>query len=122
MQEDDDQRGLVGWIVGLGALTAIGIAGVPFTHGMAFLLTTLSIFAVGSALFNPSMSGLVAASAEPHERGGVLGAYQGAASLGRVIGPVVGSGVASVVGLSGPFVVGAAVCIAGTLLLSQKRR
>ena len=26
MQEDDDQRGLVGWIVGLGALTAIGIA------------------------------------------------------------------------------------------------
>ncbi|WP_158514937.1 MFS transporter [Gemmatimonas phototrophica] len=103
-------------------LTAIGMAGVPFAHGMGFLLATLSVFAVGSALFNPSMSGLVAASADPHERGGVLGAYQGAASLGRVIGPVVGSGVASVVGLSGPFAVGAAVCLVGTLLLSQKRR
>ncbi|WP_434479259.1 MFS transporter [Gemmatimonas sp.] len=68
------------------------------------------------------MSGLVAASAAPHERGGVLGAYQGASSLGRVVGPVMGSGVASLVGLGGPFVVGAVVCVIGTALVARQGR
>lgn len=102
--------------------TAIGMLGVPFATNIPLLLVALSIFAVGSALFNPSMSGLVAASAAPHERGGVLGAYQGASSLGRVVGPVMGSGVASVVGLGGPFIVGAVVCVAGTLLVARQGR
>jgi MFS family permease len=68
------------------------------------------------------MSGLVAAAAEPHERGGVLGAHQGAASLGRVVGPMVASGVAQLAGLTWPFVVGAAVSVLGTLLLRAALR
>lgn len=103
-------------------LVAIGIAGVPLAHDLPYLLTTLSVFSIGSALFNPSMSGLVASSAASNERGGVLGAYQGAASLGRVIGPVIGSGVAKVVGLSGPFVAGALVCLVGTAFIASRQR
>ena len=49
------------------------------------------------------MSGLVATAAEPHERGSVLGAYQGAASMGQVLGPFAASGVASASSLSIPF-------------------
>lgn len=98
-------------------MIGIGLAFIPFAPSVPWLCATLSVFAVGSACFNPSMSGLVAAKAEPHERGGVLGAYQGAASLGRVVGPMVASGVAQLAGLAWPFAVGAAVSLGGALLL-----
>ncbi len=103
-------------------LIAIGMAGIPLAPQLSWLLATLAIFGVGSALFNPSMSGLVAGSAEPHERGSVLGAYQAAASLGRVIGPMAASGVAQVAGLAWPFVVGAAVSVLGLLFVTNTPR
>ena len=103
-------------------LIAIGMAGIPLAQQLPWLLATLAVFGVGSALFNPSMSGLVAGSAAPHERGGVLGAYQAAASLGRVIGPMAASGVAQVAGLAWPFVVGAAVSVLGLLFITSTPR
>jgi MFS family permease len=64
----------------------------------------------------------VAAAAEAHERGGVLGAYQAAASLGRVVGPVLGSGIATFAGLGSPFVLGAAICLGGLLFVANDTR
>lgn len=95
----------------------VGMAGVPFVHSINPLLAALALFSVGSALFNPSMSGLVAGAAEPHERGAVLGAYQGAASLGRVIGPLAGSAAAVGATLEWPFMIGAVVAMLGALLI-----
>ncbi|MDQ8166518.1 MAG: MFS transporter [Gemmatimonadota bacterium] len=103
-------------------LVAIGMGCVPASHSIGVLLVALGIFGVGSALFNPSMSGLVATAAAPHERGSVLGAYQGAASMGRVIGPFAASGVASAASLSMPFFVGAVVSLAGALLIHTRPR
>ena len=116
-----------------GAVVAgIGMAGIPFADTMPPLLVTLAVFSVGSALFNPSMSGLVAATAGAHERGGVLGAYQAAASLGRVVGPMAASGIASgfagtggVAGLSPlalPFLVGAVVSTLGAGVIRPQAR
>ncbi len=101
-------------------LVAIGMGFVPASHSIGFLLVALGVFGVGSALFNPSMSGLVASAAEPHERGSVLGAYQGAASMGRVIGPFAASGVASASSLAIPFLVGAVVSLGGALLIHTR--
>lgn len=100
----------------------IGIAMIvlPPIDTLAPLLAALGVFAVGTALFNPSMSGLVASAAEPHERGAVLGAYQGAASLGRVVGPFAGSMIARGTSLSWPFIVGALVSFGGALLIHSK--
>lgn len=103
-------------------LVAIGMAGIPLSSSIPVLLASLGVFSVGSALFNPSMSGLVAAAAEAHERGGVLGAYQAASSLGRVVGPVLGSGIASFAGLGAPFVLGAAICSGGLLFVARDTR
>jgi MFS transporter, DHA1 family, tetracycline resistance protein len=102
-------------------LVAIGMACLPPVHTIPMLLVALAIFGIGSALFNPSMSGLVAATAEPHERGRVLGAYQGAASLGRVLGPFAASAVARVGTLSWPFVLGAAVSVVGAVLIHSRQ-
>jgi len=101
-------------------LIAIGLACIPPVQSMGFLLLALALFGVGSALFNPSMSGLVAATAEPHERGAVLGAYQSAASLGRVIGPFLASAVARATSLSWPFIIGAVVSMGGVLLIHTR--
>lgn len=98
-------------------LIGVGIATIPPLRSIAPLLVALAFFAVGSALFNPSMSYLVANAAEPRERGAVLGTYQGAASLGRVIGPFAGSAIARATSLSWPFIVGAAVSLVGALLI-----
>jgi DHA1 family tetracycline resistance protein-like MFS transporter len=103
-------------------LIGIGMAGVPAATGMPLLLGALAVFSVGSALFNPSLSGLVATTAGPNERGRVLGAYQAAASLGRVVGPMLASGIASVAGLGAPFLVGAAVCVGGLAFVANDTR
>lgn len=103
-------------------LIAIGLACIPPVHSMALLLVALALFGVGSALFNPSMSGLVAATAAPHERGAVLGAYQSAASMGRVVGPFLASAVARASSLQWPFVLGAVVSLGGALLIHTRPR
>ncbi len=103
-------------------LIAIGLACIPSVHSMAWLLVALAVFGVGSALFNPSMSGLVAATAAPNERGAVLGAYQSAASMGRVVGPFLASAVARASSLQWPFVLGAVVSLGGALLIHTRPR
>lgn len=103
-------------------LIAGGLACIPPVHAMVALLVGLTLFGVGSALFNPSMSGLVAATAEPNERGSVLGAYQSAASMGRVIGPFAASAIARATTLSWPFIVGAFVSLAGVVLIHTRPR
>ena len=103
-------------------LIAVGMAFLPAVHTIPVLLIALALFGVGSAMFNPSMSGLVAATAAPQERGAVLGAYQGAASLGRVIGPFAASIIARVSTLSWPFVAGAAVSLLGAVMIHTRKR
>lgn len=103
-------------------LVGVGMACIPAVDSIPWLLGALAIFGVGSALFNPSMSGLVASAAQPHERGAVLGAYQGAASLGRVIGPFAASALARMTSLSMPFVLGAVVSLIGVFLIHTRPR
>lgn len=126
------QGGATGWLTrrfGAEQLTrsgallcGVGLALVPFTGSLPLLLGALAVFSCGSALFNPSMSGLIAGTAAPHERGGVLGAYQAMASLGRVLGPFAGSALASAFSLSAPFAAGAVVALGGMLLVRGRGR
>ena len=102
-------------------LIAVGMAFLPAVHTIPVLLIALALFGVGSAMFNPSMSGLVAATAAPQERGAVLGVYQGAASLGRVIGPFAASIIARVSTLSWPFVAGTAVSLLGAVMIHTRK-
>lgn len=102
---------------------ALGMAAVPLCAAIAPLLVALGTFGLGSALLNPTFGNLVAGLSDADERGAALGAYQSAASFGRVIGPFTASGVATVSTLSWPFAVGAVVSLAGIVLvrLAQQR-
>ncbi len=97
--------GLVQMIVGLGGLAMISwllfqggegtdLTAVPKDQvgGLKTAFYIASAFAVwGFAFVNPSVSALVSRSADSSEQGEVLGVNQSFASLGRILGPLVGS-------------------------------
>lgn len=96
---------------------AIGMFAIPFSTHMATLLIALGVFGLGSAILNPTFGNLVAGLADAHERGAALGAYQSAASFGRVIGPFTAAGIATISNLSWPFWVGSVVSLGGIALV-----
>ncbi len=71
----------------------------------------LGVFAVGGAIFVPSISTLVAATAGPTERGAVLGVFQSASASGRVVGPFLASAVVRAGSLKWPFAAGALISL-----------
>jgi len=68
----------------LGALPFVG-----WTGSFALLLVGAAVLAVGSGLFNPSLSALLSLSAPDDEQGGILGLGQSMSALGRVVGPAI---------------------------------
>lgn len=109
------------------ALSAIvlfiaGYAAVAASPDLPVLLGACAALALGSALFNPSITSLVSQEASRHERGAVLGAYQAATALGRVAGPAF-SGVLFSVALALPYLVAAALAVPALAFVAfaQKR-
>ena len=82
------------------------------------MLGACAVLAVGSALFNPAMSSLVSLEAAPHERGAVLGVYQGATSLSRVAGPAFSGLAFARLGEAAPFLLAAALLAPVLVLLA----
>jgi DHA1 family tetracycline resistance protein-like MFS transporter len=68
-------------------LMAVGFLALPGVPTLALLLLALSGLAVGRAISQPSLMSLTSLSAHPSQRGAVMGAFQSAASLARVMGP-----------------------------------
>ncbi len=67
--------------------TAVGLVLLASAHHLATVLAVLPVLSLGAGLANPSLSSLVSRHAAAGEQGTALGAYQGAASLARVVGP-----------------------------------
>jgi predicted MFS family arabinose efflux permease len=103
-------------------LVSLALVATPFARTTNQSLAPLALYAVGSALFVPSISSLVANAAGPRERGAVLGVFQGMASLGRVVGPFSATVIASWLGLRAPFWVGAGVCLVGAWIAREGER
>ncbi|MFM9195918.1 MAG: MFS transporter, partial [Planctomycetia bacterium] len=83
-------------ILGLGGvgLVAWAVHGLGARHGwplekLFYLAAAVAV--AGFAFVNPSVSALISRSADPDWQGEVLGVNQSFASLGRILGPFVGS-------------------------------
>jgi DHA1 family tetracycline resistance protein-like MFS transporter len=78
-----------------GALVfALSLFMIPLIGPQTGLLTFILVgagFAIGNSLATPSLTSLASKSVGPAEQGGVLGVTQSAASLARVVGPVISS-------------------------------
>lgn len=63
---------------------------LPLVGGMGSLLAVSCLIAVGNSFVQPTLNGLASASVEPEWQGRAMGFLQGAASLGRGLGPILG--------------------------------
>jgi MFS family permease len=86
--------GVVFMVLGLA-----GLAGVAFAAAQperpaglkAVFYLMMSVSVIGFAFVNPSVSALVSKRADPARQGEVMGVNQSFASLGRILGPFLGS-------------------------------
>lgn len=75
-------------LVWVGALVmAACFVALPEIRSLGPLIAVLALSAIGRAVIQPSMLSLASTVADPSERGAVMGAFQSAASLSRVVGP-----------------------------------
>jgi MFS family permease len=72
------------------ALLDTSIFSLPLTERIPTLLLSGFGIALGNALVNPTMSGLVSQRVDMYHQGRVLGLMQSGASLGRCLGPILG--------------------------------
>ncbi|MGC8917150.1 MAG: MFS transporter [Thermoanaerobaculum sp.] len=75
--------------VGL-AFTAGGLLLVVGARSLPVLVAMLPVLALGQGLANPSLSAWVSQRAAAGHQGEALGAFQGAGSLARIVGPFLG--------------------------------
>jgi MFS family permease len=92
------RMGVVLMILGLAGLVGVALQQPSFTTAKlgpdwlkpAFYFA-VSVAVIGFAFVNPSVSALVSKRADPSRQGEVLGVNQAFASLGRILGPLLGS-------------------------------
>jgi MFS transporter, DHA1 family, tetracycline resistance protein len=77
------------------------------------------LLSVGQGFASPTMSASIANRISPEKRGEVLGVQQSWSALARVIGPLSGGWAFDHIGVSAPFVAGAAVfAVAASVLFT----
>lgn len=68
----------------------ISMALLPVSSNLIWVVVASTALAIGNSLVTPLVSGLASKSADAQSQGIVLGVLQSTASLGRMIGPMVG--------------------------------
>ena len=101
----------------------IAFGGLVLAETWAHVAMVTIVAAVATALFQTNMQTLISTGAQPHERGMVMGVYQGSSSLARFGGQAVAGSMFVVLGPDSPFVAGALMMVpAMALLLWTGRR
>jgi DHA1 family tetracycline resistance protein-like MFS transporter len=99
-------------------LMAAAFPFVPNSMSVGIIMIPLLAAAIGRAIAQPPMPSLVSMHADPAQRGSVMGAFQSAASLARIFGPIA-AGVLYDLSPSLPFYL-ASVLLAASAVLGLK--
>ena len=115
---------LIGKLTKLFGEVNLSIFGI-FTMALGLLMTTMAdtvhamimivpLYALGSALTNPTMSALISKSVSDTKQGLTMGITQGLGAMGRVLGPLAGTGLFQAFSPAAPYHFGAVLlAIAG---------
>ena len=99
-------------LITIGSLMiAVGLVLTPLTAQLWVLLIALGLLSFGSGINNPCNQSLLSKLAPDETAGGVLGLGQSLATLGRILGPIIGCTLFNRVGMVAPYLVGAAVMV-----------
>jgi DHA1 family tetracycline resistance protein-like MFS transporter len=100
----------------------IGLTGLTLSGSLVWVLISLTVASAANSLFTPVSTSVVAQSAEPKERGAILGIFQSIGSLGRVAGPLFSGAAFANLGYNSPFHIGALVMVPCLILLLMVSR
>ena len=109
------QFGVLSYVVGL---LLVGLAG----NSLAAAALGLLFCGGGMGAFSPSASALASRQSHGGNRGAVMGTYQAATSLARVIGPFVAGPVYALWGANSPFLAAACITAPAALLIWRSQR
>jgi multidrug resistance protein len=103
-------------------LNAFGLLLLAGVESYALLVPSLALLTIGQGLASPSLSATLAGRTDASARGRLLGLQQSSSGLARVVGPAAGGLLFEHVGVSSPYLAGAAVMAAAALLLVRGGR
>jgi DHA1 family tetracycline resistance protein-like MFS transporter len=99
-------------------LLFLGYVGLSFAVDLTTTLLACGVLSAGSGLFNPTITSLVSHEAAETERGAVMGAYQSATALSRIVGPAFSGAVFAALGAVAPYLVAAALIVPALALVT----
>jgi DHA1 family tetracycline resistance protein-like MFS transporter len=119
------RTGVVLMILGLAGLAGVALGAADPSRGgwlTAVFYIAMSVAVIGFAFVNPSVSALVSKRSDPARQGEVMGVNQSFSSLGRILGPLLGS-ILFQMGASHilPYVAGVGLLLVVAVLLPRVR-
>ena len=85
-------------------LLAIGLLGIPLSIHVGLLLIATGFLVLGNSLANPTIQSIASENVDKAEYGGTLGFLQSSASLGRILGPVLGGELFTLISKDAPYI------------------
>jgi DHA1 family tetracycline resistance protein-like MFS transporter len=101
---------------------ALGLALLALADDVGVMIAGGVLCGLGLGAYLPSLSSLASKQADARERGVVMGTYQSATSLARIIGPMVSGSLYAAVSFRAPFTVGIVVALPALWLIVQSQR
>ena len=107
-----------------GALAlAIAFLILSWTHQLPLMLFLMTFLAFGAAMMTPPLSSMISQHADKDKQGFTQGVNQGAASLARIIGPLVSGFLFDHFSPGAPFLFGGLLlCVVTWIIISLLRR
>ena len=99
-----------------------GLLLLAFATDLALMIAGGALCGIGAGAYLPSLSSLVSKQAQPQERGVVMGTYQSATSLARIIGPMVSGAIYAGIAFNAPFLLGVVVALPALWLIARSQR
>lgn len=96
---------------------AMGLCLIPMAQSLLVMAISQTLIALGIGFINPSTLGSVSLLIDPKEQGAALGTTQGMASLGRIIGPVMGGALFGSLSEGSPFIVAGLMTLIGFFVI-----
>ncbi len=111
-------------LLGLGLpLSLLGFLTFVFAHDFGTLTLALVLQGVGQGLSAPGITAALSLAVGEHEQGLVAGLNSSAQALGRMLGPLLGTGLYQWIAPSAPYVLSASLLVlVGLLLLTPSAR
>jgi MFS family permease len=102
------------------AFVAVGLLALGASTMLAALCFSLVLMVLGAGVATPSLTALVANSADDDRRGEMLGVQQSASAFARVIGPPLAGLAFDGIGIGAPYTLGAMLCLAAVVVASKR--